>query len=224
VPVGGRRSYRLAQLDDYGVRARKDFAHRSINLELSARVSARAIAGTWGFGLWNDPFVVSISDRGRGVRLPALPNAAWFFHSSPESHLSFTDGKPANGLLAQVFRSPRFDGRLLPAAMLLPVAPRAARRVLGRLISEDAASVELDATQWHRYRVRWSDNTVEFSVDEAPVLTTSVIPKPPLGLVIWIDNQYARFTPQGRIGFGTLASDQPAWLELKVISVGIPEE
>jgi hypothetical protein len=48
-----------------------------------------------------------------------------------------------------------------------------------------------------------------------------VSPRPPLGLVIWIDNQYAAFTPNGRIGFGVLENPEPAWLELKEIEVNM---
>jgi len=45
-----------------------------------------------------------------------------------------------------------------------------------------------------------------------------VSPRPPLGLVIWIDNQYAAFTPDGKIGFGVLANDE-AWLEIKELEL-----
>jgi hypothetical protein len=52
-------------------------------------------------------------------------------------------------------------------------------------------------------------------VDEALVLETPVSPRPPLGLVIWIDNQYAAWGPDGKIGFGVLENTKPAWLEIK---------
>ena len=48
---------------------------------------------------------------------------------------------------------------------------------------------------------------------------SAVSPNPPLGLVIWIDNQYAAFTPEGKIGFGVLANPEPAWLEVKDIEL-----
>jgi len=58
-----------------------------------------------------------------------------------------------------------------------------------------------------------------FKVDDLPVFETRVSPHPPLGLVIWIDNQYAAFTPEGKIGFGVLENPEPAWLEIKDIEL-----
>ena len=46
-----------------------------------------------------------------------------------------------------------------------------------------------------------------------------VSPNPPLGLVIWLDNQYASFTPDGKIGFGVLENPEPAWLEIEGLEV-----
>jgi hypothetical protein len=46
-------------------------------------------------------------------------------------------------------------------------------------------------------------------------METSVSPRPPLGLVIWIDNQYAAWHPDGKIGFGVLENTEPAWLEIE---------
>lgn len=218
IPAGPRHQYRLAQLDDYGSKTRRQFPHSAIDLAVAARLSGPSIPGTWGFGLWNDPFALRIGLRRNSLRLPALPNAAWFFHASPESYLSFRDAAPARGFLAQVFRSPRFPARLFPAAILLPLFPRTARRMLQKAIDEDGISLHLDMTDWHRYRVVWTGANVQLSVDDVPVLTTSVSPAPPLGLVIWIDNQYARFTPEGRIRFGTLENHEPAWLEIRNLS------
>ena len=56
-------------------------------------------------------------------------------------------------------------------------------------------------------------------VDNVLVFESAVSPKGPLGLVIWIDNQYAAFTPEGKIGFGVLENPEPAWLEVKDIVV-----
>jgi len=70
------------------------------SLELSCRASALAIPGTWGFGLWNDPFNMAVLSRAELLRLPALPNAAWFFYAAPPSYLSLRDDLPAQGWLA----------------------------------------------------------------------------------------------------------------------------
>jgi hypothetical protein len=34
-----------------------------------------------------------------------------------------------------------------------------------------------------------------------------------LGLTLWIDNQYAAWRPDGKIGFGVLGNEE-AWLEI----------
>jgi hypothetical protein len=52
-----------------------------------------------------------------------------------------------------------------------------------------------------------------------PVFESQVSPRPPLGLVIWIDNQFAAFTPEGKIGFGVLKNPELAWLEVKEIEL-----
>ena len=95
---------------------------------------------------------------------------------------------------------------------------------MGRVISEDGIDLHsgdqpVATTEWHRYRLEWREERVVFEVDEAQVLESSVSPKPPLGLVIWIDNQYAAFTPEGKIGFGVLENPEPAWLEIKDIEI-----
>jgi hypothetical protein len=58
-------------------------------------------------------------------------------------------------------------------------------------------------------------------VDEVRVFESAVSPNPPLGVVIWIDNQYAAFTPEGRIGMGVLEG-QEAWLEIKDVELQGP--
>src|SRR5687768_4256636 len=69
IPAGSADKYRLAQLDDYTKLARSRFPLRpppsaslrtSLSLNLSARASGNSIPGTWGFGLWNDPFGLSL--------------------------------------------------------------------------------------------------------------------------------------------------------------------
>ena len=228
IPAGPVNKYRLAQLDDYTKLSRKQFPlHIPINLSLSARASSEAIPGTWGFGLWNDPFGLSLGFGGNPFRLPALPNAAWFFGASKESYLSFRNGRqqgsapifPASGFLAQTFRSPGFHPRLILAGLAFPFSRKTTRRWMGKVIGEDGIRLGVDVTQWHRYRLEWRAERVSFEVDDVEVFGSPVSPKPPLGLVIWIDNQYAAFTPEGRIGFGALENPEPAWLEIKELEL-----
>jgi hypothetical protein len=90
---------------------------------------------------------------------------------------------------------------------------------MGQVIGEDGVRLDVDVTQWHKYRLDWREDRVSFAVDDAPVFESPVSPKPPLGLVIWIDNQYAAFTPEGKIGFGVLENPEPAWLEIKDVEI-----
>ena len=253
IPSGFSDSYRLVQLDDYTLFSRGRFPHRlGLSLNLSARVSSDAIPGTWGFGLWNDPFGLSLGFGGSPFRLPALPNAVWFFGASEENYLSFknsttsgldtgkTSTRPtrppvANGFIAQTFRAPRFHPRLILAGLALPFSRKTTRQLLSRVIEEDGLQLSrgdpsgsakhLDRpwrvapTDWHRYRLDWREKQVSFEVDDVIVFKSAVSPNPPLGLVIWIDNQYAAFTPEGKIGFGVLANPEPAWLEVKEIEL-----
>ena len=220
IPPGPAGTYRLAQLDDYTHLPRSRFPHRSPrSLRLRARVSAPDLPGTWGFGLWNDPFSVSLGVSGGTRRLPALPNAAWFFFASPHNYLSFRDDKPAQGFLAQTFRSPHLSAPLLALGaatfpmMLLPPLARRLRPAIRRVVQEDSFALDLDVTEWHMYTLEWRESSVTFRVDDQ-TLETGISPRPPLGIVIWIDNQYAALTPDGHLSFGSLANKQSSWLEI----------
>jgi hypothetical protein len=220
IPSGAADQYRLAQLDDYAKTPRSRFPLRPpLHLSLSARASSRSIPGTWGFGLWNDPFGLSLGFGGNPFRLPALPNAVWFFGASEENYLSFRDDKPAQGFLAQTFRAPRFHPLLLPAGLVLPFSRKVTRRLMRNVIAEDAVRLNIDTTQWHRYKLDWRKDRVSFEADDALVFESLVSPRAPLGLVIWIDNQFAAFTPEGKIGFGVLKNPEPAWLEIKDVEI-----
>jgi hypothetical protein len=263
---GGPSAYRLAQLDDYAALARSRFLWRErTTLSLCCRVSQPNLPGTWGFGFWNDPFTVSLGLQGMARRLPALPNACWFFHASAENHLSFADSKiprfsdicreegrilgglttgipkepnptsgdvgvqvqevPANGFLAQTFRSPRIPSALLapgilgsPLLLVRPLSKWLRANIAGRLIREDAQRLSVDVTEWHTYSLKWDTDFVEYAIDGKKAFETQVSPKGPLGLVIWIDNQYAAWRPDGSLGMGVLANP-PTWMEIESLEV-----
>jgi len=213
IPSGDSSSYRFAQIDDYLGLARKKFPHHSLTLSLRARTSAYPISGTWGFGLWNDPFGMSLGFGGNKFRLPTLPNTAWFFGASKENYLSFQYDYPANGFIAQSFRSPKFHPYLILAGLAFPFRKIQTRRYLSEIIVEDSASLSLDPTEWHSYQLEWGPKQVIWKVDDTQVFKSSVSPNPPLGLVIWIDNQFASFTPDGKLAFGILENEE-VWLEI----------
>jgi len=251
ISSGQRGQYRLAQLDDYSRLSRRAFLWRPpFTLSLRARVSAPDLPGTWGFGLWNDPFGFALGFGNTPGRLPALPNAAWFFYSSPENYLSLQpchceersdeailtpargllrrqktaarNDTPANGFFAGTFRSPRWPSPLLaPALLALPFlalrpASRLLRRLASHIVRQDGNAMGVDVTQWHDYSIHWQADAVAFFVDGAEILRTPLAPRGPLGLVVWIDNQYAAWRPDGKLGYGTLKNPS-AWLEIENI-------
>jgi hypothetical protein len=221
IASGSNSRYRLAQLDDYSSRGKKDFLWKPpLTLSLHARASSSNIPGTWGFGLWNDPFGTWMGPGGMKRPFPALPNAVWFFHASQENYLSLRNDRPANGFMAAIFSSPK-----IPAILLLPsiiVAPlllirstaRWLRSKLRQVIEEDNVNIDIDVMEWHQYSFTWAKTTVRFWVDDQLELETRIVPDGPLGCVIWIDNQFASFTPDGRIKAGTLENPVPAWIEI----------
>jgi hypothetical protein len=233
MPAGLPRSYRLAQLDDYANSSRSRLRHfPSWTFSLRARLSSADLPGTWGFGLWNDPFGLSLGFGGEPTRLPVLPQTAWFMHASPPNWLSLRDDPPpglgqaipANGFFAGTFRSPSLPSFLLvPGLLFLPLCSirpvsRLLRRLVSRTILQEAVRVILDVTQWNEYSIKWLIESCTFSVDGKEILSTPCSPRPPLELVIWIDNQYAAWTPDGHLAYGTL-ENPAAFLEIENLTV-----
>jgi hypothetical protein len=222
IPAGPNASYRWAQLDDHLQQSRGGFPWRApLRMELRARVSAADLPGTWGFGLWNDPFSASFGVSGTARRLPALPNAAWFFFAGKPNYLSLRDNQPAQGFLAAAFSSPVVPSLLFAPGVValpllaLPLTARLLRRAARLLVREEAALVTADPTSWHDYRLDWLPGRVQLFVDGSLVFSTAVSPRAPLGLVLWLDNQYAAFPPSGKLRMGTSPNPEPAWLELE---------
>lgn len=228
IPAGPAGQYRLAQLDDYSALSRNRFPWQPpVGITLQARTSAENIPGTWGFGLWNDPFSLSLGFGGGVRRLPALPQAAWFFFASDKNYLSLRDDLPGHGPLAATFRSTRLPRPLLalgaPAVPLLAWSPtaRLVRRLARGLVHQDAASLSISTTEWHTYTLFWNPDGVTFQIDGESVLQTPVAPRAPLGLVLWLDNQYAAFRPNGRFAYGTLPVESPTWVEIKALKITV---
>ena len=88
-----------------------------------------------------------------------------------------------------LMRIPAFYKRLWPIG----------QRAIG--VSEHLLDAEL-LHEMHTYTIDWQPKSVIFRVDGHAVQRTTTALRGPLGLIAWIDNQYAVVTPQGRLGFG----------------------
>ncbi len=215
-------AYSDAQLDDYGATGQLDW-RPPLTLTVRARLGGTGarVRGTAGFGLWNDP------GGSRRKRL-ALPRAIWFFYASPPSNIALDSLVPGYGWKAMTF-----DAARLRLALLAPFAPLALLLMQVRWLRQALwpigqwalgvreALVPGDASQWHTYRIEWLPGRARFSVDDVLLLDTPLAPRGPLGLVLWIDNQYAIVTPRGQLGGGLLAAPGTQWLDLMEVTVSV---
>jgi len=223
------RRYANAQIDDYQGRARRDFLWRPpLALTVRARFSHCAsrvtgdggLRGTAGFGFWNDPFLMT------GWRLPAPPRVLWFFYASPPSDIALDTKAPGYGWKAMTIDAVRPDAALLalsaPVSVpLMNIRPvyRAFWPVAQRVLRISEAMVPVEMTDWHTYAVGWGARRACFQVDGRTLLDCDTPPRGPLGLVIWLDNQYLVATPWGRLRYGLLATPGEQWLELEWIEI-----
>ncbi len=225
--------YTNAQIDDYQHLSRRDFSWRPpLRLILRARFShpsidetadpATALSGTAGFGFWNDPFGMA------GPRPAALPQAVWFFYAGPPSNLKLDIDTPGWGWKAATVDARRWQFAALaptiPLAVPLMKVPSLYRRLwpIGqRAIGVAERSVPVSMTDWHIYSIDWRRDSVTFGVDGRTLLETASAPASPLGLVIWLDNQYMQVTPWGHFAWGTVAKAQRQWLEVDWVAVSM---
>jgi hypothetical protein len=225
------RVYSNAQLDDYQGRRRRDFLWRPpLTLTVRARFSHRAaclepaaesgLLGTAGFGFWNDPFMMT------GRRPPALPRALWFFYASPPSDMKLDLRTPGWGWKAATIDAARWPVRLsLPLAPLVVPLMRIGSFYrhtwprVQRLLNVCEARVAVSMTEYHTYTIEWHRRQAKFGVDGQTVLSCDRVPRGPLGLVIWIDNQYLVATPQGHFRYGLLEMPYRQWLELSEVDI-----
>lgn len=221
-PVEGRQ-YTNAQIDDYQGLPRGDFRWQApVSLTVRARFSHPygELAGTAGFGFWNDPLVMT------GPRLPALPRAIWFFHGSPHNNIKLDLDTPGCG-----WKAATVDANRLPAYLLAPTLPlavplmniRPIYRALWptgqRAIGAREALLGADMTAWHTYDLAWGAHGAEFCVDGRVILRTDTAPRGRLGFVMWIDNQAMVATPWGRVGWRTLPVEQQQWMEIAELRI-----
>jgi hypothetical protein len=218
-PTGADR-YADAQISDYH---EGDFRWRPparLTVRAYAVPGAAALRGTAGFGFWNQPFMP-------GQRRLRLPQAAWFFFSSPPSRMQL-----ARGVAGPGWKAATIDARRWAFLALLPAAPVGVllmrlpalyarlwplgQRAIG--VSEALLGDDLLA-QPHTYTLDWQRDGVSFSVDARAVHHAPTAPGGPLGFIAWLDTQYAVVTPQGQFAFGLLPVDQPQSLVLEAVTI-----
>lgn len=210
--------YHDAQLDDYHALARSQMLWRApLRLSLRARFSHRSeqLLGTAGFGFWNHPIPLLRSPW------PALPRALWFFFGSPPSNMKLDLQTPGFGWKAATIDASRLGFLLLaPTApfafplMRIPALARALWPIGQTALGVREAPISAAMDEWHSYQIEWQAERTRFWVDDQLVLESRFVPRGPLGLVIWMDNQYAIVTPQGRFGAGLIEIEGEQWLEI----------
>ncbi|MGB7538727.1 MAG: hypothetical protein WBM17_09325 [Anaerolineales bacterium] len=224
------QNYADAQLDDTQTLARERFRWKPpLRFSVRARTSPACPPGTFGFGFWNDPFSLSLGMGGAARKLPAAPQCAWFFYGSPPHDLPLVEGVPGSGWKAQTLAFRRLPALLLApmaagGALLaaLPSTRRWAFRLARRFYSAEERLLGIDPTFWHTYAIEWTSTAARFSVDGREVLRSAHPPHSPLGLVLWIDNQYAFASPEKGFGFGVLPRDREQALELEDARIVMP--
>ncbi len=227
------RGYADAQVDDCKRRRRAQLPWAApTSLTLRARASHPAPPGTLGFGFWNDPFGLSLGGAGGMQKLPAAPQAVWFFYGAPPNDFSFVRGGRGDGWKAVSLRAPAVPAALLvPGAALTfitgnaPVLRKWVVRAVQTAVAAAEADLSVPLTEWHTYQLHWETARVRFEVDGVPVLDAPVAPRGPLGFVAWIDNQFAVLSERAGIRFGVVPTTAPAWLEiadLEIRSPGVP--
>ena len=225
IPPTTQRAYADAQWDDYHGLRRSNFPHRPpLRLSLRARFSheAEGIGGTAGFGFWNDPFTLS------GGGILASPNVLWFFAGSPPNDHYLCEGVPGRGWKAASLNTGRWPPVLvapaaLPAILLtrVPGLGRPIMKLARRLIKAHERLLDVKMAGWHSYELAWEAGEAVFRVDAAEALRvrSPAPPAPPLGFIMWIDNQYAVASEAGDFRFGLIAHSEERWMEIESLSI-----
>jgi len=221
-------NYTNAQIDDHQGLSRRSFAwYPPLTLTVRARFShgAEELHGTAGFGLWNDPLLMTQR------RLPALPRAIWFLYASSPSDMKLDSTVPGWG-----WKAAAIDAMRARALVWAPMAPllvplmnfAPAYRSIWPRIQRDLrireAVIRTDMRRWHTYELRWGTDLSQFrvladGVESSIPLLVAPSPQGPLGFVMWQDNQYLAVTPWGHISWGLLAIPGEQWMEVDHVSI-----
>jgi hypothetical protein len=216
--------YADAQLDDYHTGSRSFRWKPPLRLTLRARFSqpSEMLRGTAGFGFWNDP----VGMTGRFRLRP--PQAVWFFLAAAPARMPLVLDAPGQGWMASTIglRGASFL-RLAALSPLLVAGMRHTRlsvrvwqwmRQQMRLSGQPLALSGERLADWHEYSLIWARDRATFLIDDVLVARLPFAPSGPLGLVIWIDNQYLVATPQGELRSGVTECPEQ-WLEISELRI-----
>jgi hypothetical protein len=140
--------------------------------------------------------------------------------------MALAEGVPGHGWKASVIRSAAIPSLLLlPGAAVgaalaqIPILRGSTMRLARRFVRAQEKILDADLDSWHEYRMEWKAEGVNFLVDGELVHAASLSPRSPLGLVIWIDNQYLIASPKGGFRFGTLKTEAEQRLEVEDLAI-----
>jgi hypothetical protein len=219
IPPTSSRAYADAMWDNYANLKRSQFPNKpTLHMTLRARFSHEAdrLGGTAGFGFWNDPFTLS------GGGLLAAPNCVWFFGGSPPNDQYLCEGVPGWGWKAATLKTHWSIAPLAAIGIALAQIPFLGKPIMTigrRFIKAHEKLIDAKMTEWHEYSLVWEQNQATFAVDGITVLISPAPPQYPLGFVLWIDNQYAIASENGKFKFGMVEHQEERWMEIEVLSI-----
>lgn len=213
----GHTDYSNAQIDDHPNLKRSEFSNQApLKLKIEARLKCDGTPkGTAGFGFWNDPFLMT------DTKAPTLPKAAWFFWCSEDSNMQLAQDVPGYGWKMAVI-----DAWNWPFLALIPTTPisiplmwiQSIRRLLWPVAQKAMKCQEklcpVSFFDWHTYELHWQHDKVFFHIDDKLEFSAPA-PKGPLGLVIWIDNQFMRIDPRAMMKHGNISLENEQSLEIR---------
>jgi len=108
---------------------------------------------------------------------------------------------------------------MLGAAAVAGMSLRPLRRTLiqlgWRVVAGAQSAPIAGLATWQRYEIAWSKEQASFMVDGRTVLESKNPPNGPLGLVLWIDNQWAAFSVARGLHFGIVPNAPEGLLEIR---------
>lgn len=213
------RAYADSMWFNYHGLRRTDFPNKpTLRMTVRVRFSHEAdeLGGTAGFGFWNDPFTLS------GGGLLAAPNCVWFFAGSPPNDQYLCDGVKGWGWKAATLKTHWMIAPFAAVGIALAKIPLLGKPIMKigrRMISAREKLIEVKMTEWHDYSLVWEENQATFAVDDVIVLISPAPPHCPLGFVLWLDNQYAIASEEGKFKFGMIACEEERWMEIERLEI-----